>query len=506
MPSIESMNSVAHNAEAMQSSASYAGPMKSSAPTAEPTKSAVPNAGVMRIFRLSSSRLAVLYVLIFAIGITSVLSAVYVLTSRVLDREVDMVIQAEVNGLVEDYQQRNLLGLISTLHARADGWGRSGAVYLLSDAYGTRIAGNIARWPEQISPGDQWVEFEIDASEHGGIVAHPVRAQTFRLPGGRRLLIGTDILERKRLASRLSSAMWWGSGLSVALAALLSVAYSTRVRRRVGAIAVTCENIMRGDLSQRLAIEGARDEYDELSAAVNQMLERISQQTAVLRTTFDSAAHDLRAPLYRARVRIEEALQHPDVAGRNRDTMEATLAELDRVQRTLGTLLQIAQADGRAFEMSQEELDLAGLARELVDLYQPEAGARGIALACNASGPALMRGNRQLLAQALVNLLENALKYVPAGGRVTVEVGNSEQGITLSVGDDGPGVPEHDRQRILQPFIRLERDRQQDGSGLGLSLVAAVIRLHRATIELLDNHPGLLVRCQLPGVTPAAAM
>ncbi len=456
-----------------------------------------------RTFRLSSSRLAVLYVLIFAVGITSVLTAVYVLTARVLDREVDAVIQAEVNGLIEDYQQGGLLGLINTLYTRTDSWGRSGAVYLLSDAYGTRIAGNIAHWPERIDNGSRWIEFEIDASEHGVVVAHPVRAQAFRLPGGRRLLIGTDILERKRLASRLSSAMWWGSGLSVALAALLGVAYSSRVRRRVGAIAVTCDNIMRGDLSQRLAIEGARDEFDELSAAVNQMLERISQQTAVLRTTFDSAAHDLRAPLYRARVRIEEALQHPDVTGSSRDTMEATLAELDRVQRTLGTLLQIAQADGRAFEMAQEELDLAALARELVDLYQPEAGARGIALSSNAPSGAMVRGNRQLLAQALVNLLENALKYVPAGGHVNVDVAAANQGVTLTVGDDGPGVPEADRQRILQPFIRLERDRSRDGSGLGLSLVAAVIRLHRATIELLDNQPGLLVRCQLPAVAAA---
>jgi signal transduction histidine kinase len=182
----------------------------------------------------------------------------------------------------------------------------------------------------------------------------------------------------------------------------------------------------------------------------------------------------------------------------SRETMEATLAELDRVQRTLGTLLQIAQAEGRGVEMALEDLDLAALAREIVDLYQPEAGARGIALACNATAGAQVRGNRQLLAQALVNLLENALKYVPAGGHVNVAVATHGPTAVLEVADDGPGVPAEDRQRILQPFIRLERDRQQAGSGLGLSLVAAVIRLHRATIELLDHQPGLLVRCQLP--------
>lgn len=437
--------------------------------------------------------------LIFAAGIAVLLTSVYILSGRVLDREVDAVIQAEVNGLIDDYRRGGLLQLISTLNLRADSWGRSGAVYLLGNSDGSRIAGNIASWPTRIAAGEEWMEFEIDASEHGGIVAHPVRARVFQLPGNRRLLVGTDILERKRLASQLRSAMVWGIGLCVVLAVLISYSYSQRVRRRVTAVATTCENIMTGDLSQRLAIEGSHDEFDELSSTVNRMLERIEQQTDVLRTTFDSAAHDLRAPLYRARVRIEEALQHPDIASESRETMEATLAELDRVQRTLGTLLQIAQADGRARVMAQDNVDLTNLAREIVDLYQPEAGTRGITLAFRGTSPAMLPGNQQLLAQALVNLVENALKYVPEKGRVDVSVASDNEGITLIVADNGPGVPAEDRQRVLQPFVRLERDRQQTGSGLGLSLVAAVMRLHRATVELLDNGPGLRVKCVLPG-------
>lgn len=449
-------------------------------------------------FRLSSARLTTLYVLIFAAGITVLLAAVYVLTARVLDREVDAVIQAEVNGLIDDYRAGGLLQLISTLNLRADSWGRSGAVYLLANPDGSRIAGNVAAWPTHMSPGDKWMEFEIDASEHGGIVAHPVRAQVFRLPGGRQLLVGTDVLERKRLASRLRSAMLWGIGLCVSLSFLISYGYSQRVRRRVSAVATTCENIMTGDLSQRLAIEDSRDEFDELASTVNRMLERIAQQTEVLRTTFDSAAHDLRAPLYRARVRIEEALQHAEVTGESRATMEATLAELDRVQRTLGTLLQIAQADGRSRVLAQEKVDLTNLAREIVDLYQPEAGSRGITLTFQGAAPAILAGNQQLLAQALVNLVENALKYVPPKGRVDVSVEPDVEQITLRVADNGPGVPAQDRQRVLQPFVRLDRDHEQIGSGLGLSLVAAVMRLHRATVELLDNAPGLVVKCALP--------
>lgn len=446
--------------------------------------------------RLSSARLAILFVAIFACGVSLLLTAVYFLTARVLDREVDAVIRGEVESLVDDYMRGGLIQLVSTLHRRSDNWGRTGAVYLLTEANGYPIAGNLASWPREIAAYDTWIEFNIDASDSGGVTQHPVRAHTFRLPGGRRLLVGTDILERRRLASRLRTAMFWGVGSSVALAALVGAFYSRRVRRRVAVIADTCRRIMNGNLAERLPIEASHDEFDELATAVNQMLHRIHQQTDMLRTTFDSAAHDLRAPLYRARVRIEEALQHEDLSTPARETMEATLAELERVQRTLGTLLQIAQTDGRGSEVVTEDLDLAALAREMVELYQPEAGTREIALEYSGADTASMRGNRQLLAQAIVNLVENALKYVHAGGRVAVEVQATPSETILSVADNGPGIPAEDRERIMQPFVRLERDRGQLGSGLGLSLVAAVMRLHNGSIELADNEPGLKVVCR----------
>lgn len=453
--------------------------------------------------RLSSSRLALLLILVFAAGVALVLTSVYYLTARVLDREVDAVISSEVAHLVDDYSRGGLLQLVSTLRRRTDSWGRFGAVYLLTEANGYPIAGNLARWPTDVRIYDEWVEFEIDASEAGGIVAHPVRAQRFLLPGGRRLLVGTDILERRRLASRLRTAMYWGIGSIVLLAAAFGIAYSRGIRRRLRAFAATCESIMAGDLSQRLPMQTAHDEFDALATAVNRMLERIEQQTHVLRTTFDSAAHDLRGPLYRARVRIEETLRHPGLTDGSRETMEATLAELERVQRILGTLLQIAQADGSAHELPTQAVDLAQLARELVDLYTPEAGERDIALTYSGAETAATRGNGQLLAQALVNLIENAIKYVPAGGNIEVSIVCQPDGLLLSVADDGPGIPEADRQRILQPFVRLERDRDQVGSGLGLSLVAAVMRMHLASMELLDNRPGLRVQCHLPTTSRA---
>ncbi len=448
--------------------------------------------------RLSSARLAALFVVIFALAITLVLTAVYVLTARVLDREVDSVIRSEVTHLVDDYSSGGLLQLITTLRRRADSWDRTGAVYLLIEPNGYPIAGNLAHWPYDFDTYGSWIEFEIDASEAGGVVSHPVRAQVFLLPGGRRLLVGTDILERHKLASRLRTAMFWGAGSSVLLATIFGVTYSRRIRRRVRVFASTCESIMAGDLSRRLPVEQSHDEFDELGIAVNRMLETIELQTDMLRTTFDSAAHDLRGPLYRARVRIEESLQHEGLSEDARGTMAATLAELERVQRTLGTLLQIAQAEGRGRDVPKEAVDLASLARELVDLYRPEAATREIMLEYGGAAAATTHGNSQLLAQVLVNLIENAIKYVSPGGRIDVSVASEPDAIVLQVADNGPGIPAVDRQRILQPFVRLERDREQVGSGLGLSLVAAVVRLHRGSIDLLDNEPGLIVRCRLP--------
>ncbi|HEX2493483.1 MAG TPA: HAMP domain-containing sensor histidine kinase [Steroidobacter sp.] len=454
--------------------------------------------------KLSSARLAVVFVLIFAGGVSLVLTSVYVLTARVLDREADAVIASEAGALIDDYARGGLLSLVGSLHRRVGASGRSGAVYLLVEPNGFPIAGNIAQWPHNAAQGEGWIEFDVDATEDGGVTAHPIRAHVFELPAGRRLLIGTDILDRRLLASRLRTAMLWGVGLCVTLATLVGVHYSRRVRRRVRAIAEACETIMAGDLSQRLPVEAAGDEYDALATAVNHMLYRIEQQTAMLRTTFESAAHDLRAPLYRARVRIEEMLQHEGLGGPARDTMDATLAELERVQRTLGTLLQIAQTDGRAREFANESVDLAALARELVELYTPEAASRDIALTYSGVEASVITGNRQLLAQALVNLIENALKYVRSGGRVCVEAATEAATTILSVADNGPGIPAEDRERVLQPFVRLARDREQIGSGLGLSLVAAVARLHGGTIELLDNRPGLKVRCRFASPAPRA--
>ncbi|MFI4914348.1 MAG: sensor histidine kinase [Steroidobacterales bacterium] len=453
-----------------------------------------------RAFRSSATQLALLYVCICALCVGGLLWTGLLITQRGLESEVDLVITTELDALRKIYDEGGFTRLVDALKRRADSWGRPGAVYLLADAANNPIAGNLSAWPPQWQADDQWLEFDIIARERGQDVAHPVRAQVFKLDKYK-LLLGTDVSERRRISARLRATTLWGIGFTTALSALIGWWYSRRIAARVRVAAQTCESVISGELMRRLPLNGSHDEFDQLAAAVNHMLDRIEQQTGAVRATFNSAAHDLRAPLHRIRVRLEAAVQHGSWSEAAREAINDSVGDLERVQRTLATLLQIAQADSAAGPGVEEPTDLVAIAHELVELYAPEARERGLSLTCSALGTASIRGNSQLLAQLLANLLENAIKYVPSGGHVEVQVQRTGASVLLIVRDDGPGIPEESRHAVLQPFHRLERDggeRDDRGSGLGLSLVAAVVRLHRGRLTLRDSQPGLEARCEFP--------
>lgn len=449
-----------------------------------------------RPFRYSANRLAFFYVGLCVLCVGGLLWVGFLITARGLEREVDLVIATELDALRDEYDSGGLSRLVEALNRRTDSWGRTGAVYLLVDGGGNEVAGNLSGWPAGVNANEHWIEFDILARERGQDVDHPVRAEVVEL-GAYRLLVGTDVSERRRIARRLRDTTLWGIALAALLSALTGWWYSRRMGERVRVVARTCENIISGDLMRRLPLSGSRDEFDQLAVAVNHMLDRIEQQTATVRATFNSAAHDLRSPLHRIRVRLESALD-----GRELDTPEGqviadSVDDLERVQRTLATLLQIAQADSASASLVAEAVDLSQLAHELGDLYEPEIRQRGLSWRLVSDRAAVIRGNRQLLAQLLANLLENALKYVPGGAHIELRIERDERCARLTVSDSGPGIPADARDAVLQPFHRLKRDDQLiGGSGLGLSLVAAVVRMHHGRLALRDNAPGLAVECE----------
>ena len=453
----------------------------------------------MRTPRLfaSTARVALWYMGGVVVGVSVLLGSAYLFTQRAMERQVDLVVETELESLGEDYRGGGLKRLINVLDHRDDDWGRLGAAYLLVDRQGTPLGGNLSAWPKAVTTSGRWLEFEITLNEQGREVNHPVRAAVVVLDGNR-LLVGTDVSEQRRFAQQLRAAGYWGLVLTGAFMALTAWWFSRRVASRVRAVAQACQSIISGDLARRLPIENNADEFDQLAGTVNGMLDRIEQQTAAVRVTFDSAAHDLRAPLQRMRGRLEAALHDAQADDTADAAIRSTLEDLERVQRTLATLLQIAQAEAGGGGTPPERVDLARLTRELGELYAPEAQERNLSLRVRADAPAVVNGHQQLLAQLLTNLLENSIKYVPPGGWVELQVGTAGDRVELRITDSGPGIPELSQGAMLLPFRRLERDAAMPGSGLGLSLVAAVVRLHHGRLTLRDLSPGLGVTCSFP--------
>ena len=444
-------------------------------------------------------RLSVGYMFLVTLAVAVTLGSAYLLTDGLITDEVDVIVDTELKSLQDRYARTGIPGVTDEINLRVDSWGRIGAVYMLVDSNFERIAGNVTHWPFEGLPTESWPEFEIATIEPGRRAVHPVRAAVRTLPGGDHLLVGTDISQGRRFAEKFQSAMLWGIGLTSLAAALSGFWFSFRLARRVGDVTSTCKRILAGELGRRLPVAGANDEFDALAISVNDVLDRLEDQARTLRATFDSAAHDLRAPLHRLRTRMDALLlRSPALEPAVHESVESALREVDHLQRTLTVLLQIALAESGAPLASPAAVDLGELASELAELFEPAVRDSGLTLVDHEDPGAIVQGNRQLLAQLVTNLIENCLKYVPAGGQIDLSVKRLSDSVCLVVSDNGPGLAADDRVRAVQPFVRFGQSSRADSSGLGLSLVAAIARLHRARLLLENNEPGLRVVVELP--------
>ena len=320
------------------------------------------------------------------------------------------------------------------------------------------------------------------------------------MPSGFRLLVGRDLEERERLYDVILAAGQWSIAIVIVLGLAGGFFVARRVLRRVDAMTETTRTIMAGDLSGRLPVAGSGDELDRLAVNLNAMLERIEALMRGLKEVSDNIAHDLKTPLTRLRNRAEEALRAGREEGDYRAALEATIEESDELIRTFNALLMIARAESRPCRAPMIEFDAAEIARDVGELYEPLADEKGLALRIEAPAPVPMRGNRELVSQALANLVDNAIKYAGRGAcrgqrtrrrRSSSRARSEGDRVLLSVADHGPGIPEADRGRVVERFVRLEQSRSEPGSGLGLSLVSAVAHLHGGELRLEDNGPGL---------------
>ena len=463
-----------------------------------------------KLLRTTAFKLTLVYLGIFVLFAASLLAYFALNTRRLITEQITATVNGEVSGLSEQYGQGGLRRLVIVVDVRSRRPGSS--LYLVTTSSGEGLAGNVGSLEPGVLDHPGWLETNYHRLESPEGAEHRALVRVVQLPGGFRLLVGRDLEERERLFGIVVNAGQWSLALVIVLGLLGGFFVSRRILSRIDAMTGTAQTIMAGDLSGRLPVAGTGDELDRLADNVNAMLERIEALMRGLKEVSDNIAHDLKTPLTRLRNRCEQALRSATGEASYRAALDATIAESDDLIRTFDALLMIARAESGQARENMTEFDASEIARDVGELYEPVADEKGIALKIDAPEAAPVRGNRELVSQALANLIDNAIKYAGPNGKangvpaeIVVRAGDDGERITLSVADRGPGIPDADRGRVVERFVRLEQSRSEPGSGLGLSLASAVARLHGGELKLEDNHPGLRTTIALPRAGPGAA-
>src|SRR5437899_4543496 len=453
-----------------------------------------------KLLRTTAFKLTLVYLTVFALFAAFLLAYFAWNTRRLITEQITQTVDAEITGLAEQYRQGGIRRLVFVVDARSRRPGSS--LYLVTTRAGEGLAGNVGSLSTGILESAGWAETAYRRLDDPDGAEHHALVRVFQLPAGFRLLVGRDLEERERLHDIVLAAGRWSLAIVIVLGVAGGFFVTRRVLKRVDAMTETTRKIMDGDLAGRLPIAGTGDELDRLATNLNAMLERIEALMRGLKEVSDNIAHDLKTPLTRLRNRCEEALRLAEDESQYRAALESTIDESEALIRTFNALLMIARAESGQARDGMTEIDAAEIERGVGELYEPLADDKGIHLKVEAPAAAPVHGNRELISQALANLVDNAIKYGAGMNGAEAEIVVTARGegdrILLAVADSGGGIPAADRGRAVERFVRLEQSRSQPGSGLGLSLASAVARLHGGELKLEDNHPGLKTVISLP--------
>jgi signal transduction histidine kinase len=447
-----------------------------------------------KTLRSTTFRLALICIGVFGTAVCALFTYVYWSTATYVRSRSDHAIATEHAILRQAYDHAGRDALIMVIARRIADERFEGGLYLLADENFGQIAGNLVAWPAALQGAQGWSNFDAPEWKPAATGPRLLRAAFETLPDGYHLLVGKDIDDLDEFGRQIEIAL----ALSVLFTFLLAVAASIFVTRRtvgrIEAINATSRAIMHSGLGQRIPRLGTTDEWDQLAENLNLMRGRIEALMGEVKQVTDNVAHDLRTPLARMRGRLEKACVGPRNGERDQALIGDTMADLDAVLRMFASLTRISQIEVNDRMAAFRGVNLAHIAREVAELFDAAAEEKGGRLNVVADQPVLVTGDRDLLFDAVANLIDNAIKHGREGGEVTVEVRRENGSAAISIADDGPGIPASESQQVFKRFYRLERSRCTPGNGLGLSLVAAVARLHSARIEMMDNTPGLRFR------------
>ena len=441
-----------------------------------------------RLLSSSTFRLTLIYMALFMVSVLVLLVFLYWSMTASMEQQTDETIEAEIQGLAERYKTDGLSGLSAQIVERL-GRQQPGdpSLYLLATARLDPLVGNLSGWPTGRADESGWLDFRLGDDISGKV--QMARARVFRVRGDFHLLVGRNMSELAKTRQTISHALIWGSLIMFGLALLGSVMMNRGVTTRIDTINRASEEIMSGNLSRRIPSRGSGDEFDQLSENLNHMLDQIELLMDGVRRVSDNIAHDLRTPLSRLRQRLETARSGKGDDDVRLDLLDQALQEADGLLKTFNALLRIARIESETLQSTFAEVDLKGLLDDVVELYEPVAEQKSQRIEVADATPVWVNGDRDLLFQALANLFDNAIKYSPESS--TIRASLTAAGLELC--DSGPGVQASEREKVFQRFYRADASRSTEGSGLGLSLVKAVVELHKMDIQLSNINPGLCV-------------
>lgn len=459
-----------------------------------------------QLWRTTTVRLTAVFILLFVIFSILLLTFLAYQSSIQIQQQQTRAIDREVEALQRIDSRQGVRGTVFAVARLASQPGPG--IYYLGDNSGLQIVGNIAAVPANVLENEGIFSFDYSGpafDQEDETAAGPEGYAVVRslvLPSGLRLVVGRDVIERRGFTAIVLQGFLYAVIGILVFSVLAGVLTSRRVLRRIDAINATSAKIMSGNLSERIPVTKANDEFDTLATSLNAMLDRIEGLMQGLKEVTDNVAHDLKTPLTRLRTKAESALRESAGGEAQREALETTISESDKLIKTFNALLMIARAEAGAPSGAFADVDLSAVAADVAELYEPVAEEQGLTFATAIEPDVHLRANRELIGQAIVNLIENALKYYePAEdktGRITIGVRSSGGRVLVEVADNGPGIPAEDRARVVERFVRLEKSRTEPGSGLGLSLVNAVARLHKGEFRIEDNAPGVRAVIDLP--------
>lgn len=449
-----------------------------------------------RILQSTLFRLALLYAMFFCFSVSILLSFVYFSIVREMEGQIKHRITAQLSAATTSFRSNGLEELKKQLVEFADEEDEGLAISLLVDMKGKTIAGNLETWPEEVEYSEKWMLFDIESSR-GDNYVH-ILARDAILPGGYHLLMGYSLHGPNRTKQIVLDVVTISIALAFIFTVLGGALFSRIIKGRLERVNHICAQVIEGHLDVSVPTTGGQDEFDHLADNVNRMLRRIAELVRGLQQTSDNIAHDLRTPLNRHRIRLEGLTHHPASTVPLQEQLKLGIEEIDTLVETLNSILRISQAQSGVTSGHFVVFDLASVTSDVIDFYEDLAEQKRITLEQDITPPLMVQGDKPQLTQAIANLIDNAIKYTPAGSTVRITLSQQDKLVECCVSDNGPGVPEAYRERIKERFFRMEESRTSPGTGLGLSLVDAVAKLHRGTLQLEDNAPGLLARLSLP--------